>query len=123
MKKVTVVIILFLLASCLPEPYIEIDSINIDPPGGWGVEKLTAEIHATASGSHTVKAEWKWHGSGSSDEDVVKTEYITMDHDGNYYSTYSAASGYVLLNYYWVELYDEDGILLKKSSEVYCYYD
>lgn len=101
---------------------LTIDSINITPPGGYAVEKLTAEIHATVSGSHRIKVEWKWRGAGSSAEEIAKTEYITMDHDGDYYSEYVAPSGYVLLDYFWVELYDEDGILLKKSSEVFCEY-
>ncbi|MBN2379787.1 hypothetical protein JXM67_08305 [candidate division WOR-3 bacterium] len=108
------------LANC-DSNVITIDSVNITPPGGYDVATLTAEIHASASGTHTIKAEWKWHGQGSSVEEVVKTEYITMDHDGNYYSEYSASSGYVLLNYYWIELFDDDGILLKKASEVFCY--
>lgn len=124
MKKIWLlsVILLGLVASCAPPSYVAINSVNISPPGGYAVETLTASINASASGSNQVRVDWKWHADGSTNPETVKSEYLTIDHDGTYTSMYYAPSGYVLLNYYWVELYDEDGNFLASTTEVYCYY-
>lgn len=124
MKKIWLlsVILLGFVASCDEPDYVTINSVNIFPPGGYAVESLTASINASASGSNLVRVDWKWHAEGSTNSRTVKSEYLTIDHDGTYTSTYYASSGYVLLNYYWAELYDEYGRFLASTAEVYCYY-
>ena len=44
--------------------------------------------------------------------------------DGSVFSvSYSASPGYYLLNYYYVEVYDDEGNLISTSSKGYYYGD
>lgn len=130
MKKALLIASLLALIgtiSCFPEPYIEVDSVRISSQGGYAVDRLRADMDGTLAGEHTLEIVWMWRSSSGSQTDVYVRQYLdlvpqnSLKNSWEGYSIIETSYGYVFTGYFWVEVYDEYGDFLKKSSEVYCY--
>ena len=113
-------------------------SFTKEPSGGFNVNSVSAQFEGKldAEGGFILSSpepeqvdatvEWWWENAYASGDEIVKSENVTFSNDG--YTTkstsYCAGSGYVLLNYYWVEIHwtDDKGSHSIQSSKAYCNY-
>lgn len=126
---------MLLLSGCITKKTSLNVNITSSPQGGRNVSRLSCsfEGYLTASGGlfggvHpiTTSVEWWWENYFHSDAKIMKSETYEFSTTGvqRYSTVYSAAPGYVLLNYYWVKIKwtDEDGVShTRESSKAYCY--
>ncbi len=72
----------------------------------------------------TATVEWWWENFFGANDQIVKSEQAIFSSES--YATkstsYSAGSGFILLNYYWVEIHwtDDDGSHSIQSSKAFC---
>ena len=90
-----------------------------NPSGGYNTTSVSAQFQGKLSvdggmplmppEADPVDAtvEWWWENSWGADEQIVSSEYVTFSsEDYTIKSTdYAASPGYILLNYYWVEIH------------------
>ena len=129
-------IFLLLLIGCSsPETTLDVNFTQ-DPSGGSQTTVVAAQFQGKLSvdggmplmspEADPVDAtvEWWWENSWGESEQIVSSEYVTFSsEDYTIKSTnYAASPGYVLLNYYWVEIHwtDDSGNKHIQSTKAYC---
>jgi hypothetical protein len=100
------------LVSCTFQGYLE--AIG----GGMLGSKETETI--------SVTAEWWWENADHENAELKDSETFTFSTETptSFTTTYSAGTGYILLNYYWVKLTwtDADGSHTLESGKAFCQY-
>jgi len=104
-------------------------TITEDPQGGAQVSSVTVEFEAALVDGETpisVTVEWWWENAVHEDDEMKDSETFSVASQTpmTFTSTHSAASGYILLNYYWVKISwtDEAGEDHEvESDKAYCY--
>ena len=129
-------IFLLLLIGCSsPETTLDVNFTQ-DPSGGSQTTVVSAQFQGklsvdggvplTSPEADPVEAtvEWWWENAYGSGDEIVKSEYVTFSsEDYTIKSTdYAASPGYILLNYYWVEIHwtDDSGSKQIQSSKALC---
>lgn len=126
---------MLLLSGCISKKTSLNVVITSSPQGGRNISRLSCSFEGclTASGGlfggvHPITAtvEWWWENYFHSNAKVMKSETCEFRTTGpeSKSTVYSAGSGYVLLNYYWVKIKwtDEDGSShTVESNKAYCY--
>lgn len=105
-------------------------TITSQPSGGANITIVTCTFEAELVGGTTpitATVEWCWEDGNHQNETIVFSDQWTFSskspEEVNTY--FSAPSGYVLLNYYWVRITwtDEDGTDNElESNKAYCHY-
>lgn len=125
-----------LFGGCISKKTFLTISITSDPQGGWSTSSLSCSFRGYLEargglfgGVHPITAtvEWWWENYYHQNSQKMKSKTYTFSTKGTTTrtTTYSAASGYVLLNYWWVKIKwtDEDGNSYTiQSNKAYCYY-
>lgn len=114
MKRLKIVWLSLLVCVMCTIP-VSINSVLITPPGGTGLNELTATISVTGEG--TIEVRWMRNYDGISQ---VQTENIVVTTE-SYTSTLTAPGGDTLTGYYWVDIYEATA-LLYHSDSVLCGY-
>jgi len=104
-------------------------TITEDPQGGAQVSSVTVEFEAGLVDGDTpitVTVEWWWENAVHEEDEMMDSENITVSSQTvqTFTSTYSASSGFILLNYWWVKIKwtDEAGDSHEvESDQAYCY--
>lgn len=133
---------LIALSSCSktePETTLAI-SITRDPVGGYEVTSVSAQFKGQIdftkgtgilqpegeAESVTVTVEWWWEDAFGSGDQIVRSEMATFDSESSTTksTSYSASPGFILLNYYWIEIHwtDDDDSHSIQSSKALCGY-
>ena len=134
MKKIMLMILpvmmLFLFQGCKKD---EVSSSTLlitftsHPQGGTQVATVSSGFDGIVVGNAKaieVTAEWWWEDANHQNSMIKKTEQITFSSNNNTSKStaYSASSGYILLNYYWVKLKwtDDSGVHTLESGKAFC---
>jgi len=129
-------ILLLLLTGCSsPETTLSVN-FNQNPSGGYSTTSVSAQFQGklsvdggtplmpTEADPVDASVEWWWENSSGGGDQIVQSEYVTFSsEDYTIKSTnYAASPGYVLLNYYWVEIHwtDDSGNKHIQSTKAYC---
>ena len=135
-KRIGIALSLLLMAALIiftgcggeeePEETILEVTITQHPQGGINVQSVscTFECEITnGSGTVQVTIEWWWEDAAGLNDQVVETDYVdfTQNQPVSHTTTFSAPAGFVLLNYYWVELSwtDDDGPHTVESNKAF----
>lgn len=136
-KRIGAVISLSLMAALImfagcggeeePEETILEVTITAHPQGGVNVQSVSCTFEGEIiSGDDPVQVtiEWWWEDALGFNDQVVETNYHNFDDPQpvSHTTTFTAPVGFVLLNYYWVELSwtDDDGNHTLESSKAFC---
>jgi hypothetical protein len=111
-------------------------TITTHPQGGGSVERVSCTFEGfleTIGGGMfgpndtepvSVSAEWWWEDSNNQNDELMDSETFTVTNETptSFTTTYSAATGYILLNYYWVKLTwtDAEGSHTVESGKAFC---
>lgn len=135
MKKITLLILAIitvsLFSTCQKDKTPAETNLNVlitqNPSGGSQVNSVSVQFSGKITG--TVKSvpviveSWWEDGYHSKSKIKSSTEYTFDSASTTTKSTvWSAATGYILLNYYWVKITwtDDDGQHFIESSKAYC---
>ena len=133
MKKSYFIIIIlsfvFIFSSCkediIPTELNLIVSSN--PQGGTQVSSVSCSFDGSVSvpdQSVQVTVEWWWEDGNHSNAEMKDSEQVTFNSENTVSKStvYSAGSGYILLNYYWVKFKwtDDNGSHEKESGKAFC---
>jgi len=119
----------FVFSSCKKEiiPTTLNLSVTTQPEGGNEVNSVSCEFEGTVSvpdQSIPVTVEWWWENGDHENATMKDSEQVTFNSENSVSKStvYSAASGYILLNYYWVKLKwtDDEGSHEIESGKAYC---
>ena len=111
-----------------PPPDVTLNlSVTNQPDGGNQVNTVSCEYDGSVSVSDEsiqVTVEWWWEDGNHENAALKDSEQVTFDSKNTVSKStvYSAGSGYVLLNYYWVKFKwtDDDGSHEIESGKAYC---
>jgi hypothetical protein len=125
-KRISVFLLILsaILLNCSKD--ISVEWTNI-PNGGSNINTATAEFNIKidaglfASKKEDITIKWVWQNGTKTSSKVVSTSNRSCSDGDNVYTTYSATSGYILMNYYHVELYDSDDERISSSVSGYYY--
>lgn len=110
MRHIKLVALLALIIGCSQIEHLQVESIDILPPGG-DVDSVTAYVKVQGTG--IARLDWERRAYGV--DSLVQTEYWYIDSSDVYTSTLSVTDGW-----YWLSIYDEDSVLLATSDVVFC---
>lgn len=104
-------------------------SVNFDvgPTSGTGINTLSCSFTGEISGTIkpvTVTVEWWWEDGNHENRQMKSSQEFIFENDLPTYksTTYSAAPGNILLNYFWVEIKwtDDAGSREEISNVAFC---
>ena len=134
MKKILIISIILLFTGCSSETTLNVNFTE-NPSGGYNTTSASAQFEGKLSvdggiplmsSADPVDAtvEWWWSNAYSQSEQLVSSENVTFSSEDytKKSTSYAASPGYVLLNYYWVEIHwtDDSGNEHVQSSRAYC---
>lgn len=104
-------------------------TITQNPTGGSQIEQLTVKFDGTlACLLVEARVEWWWEDSNHQNAKHKKNDFFTFSSPNNNVvisktAVYTAETGNILMNYYWVKIYwdDENGNHVVESNKAYCY--
>jgi hypothetical protein len=132
MKTLALILISILFIGCSDQTLSV--SVTKNPIGGTSVRQVTADYKgAMKSGGLfglasvkpiDIKVEWMWQDFYRTRNQVMRSDIITFDTDGETTksTSYNEVSGYVLANYYYLRLSwsDDAGSHSVESAKAYC---
>ena len=102
-------------------------TVTEHPDGGKQVSQVSANFEGVISGTVSpvsVTVEWWWEDGNHDNSKMVDSEEIIFNSSNvtTKSTIYKAATGYILLNYYWVRFIwtDDNGQHEIKSSKAFC---
>ena len=142
MKRLIILFVVIALAGCSktePETTLTI-SFTQNPSGGNNTTSVSAQYKGNLNFIEgtgllqpagepepiTATVKWWWENFSGGGDQIVKSEMVTFDSETSTTksATYEANPGYILMNYYWVEIHwtDDDGSHSIQSSKAFCAY-
>ena len=135
MKKIKLIIIVLLTVSlfttCQKDKTPAETNLNVlitqNPNGGEQVNSVSVQFSGKITGTEKsvpVIVEWWWEDGNHSNSKIKSSAEYTFDSatTTTKSTVWSADSGYILLNYFWVKITwtDDDGQHSIESSKAYC---
>ena len=110
-----------------PEPTKLNVTISQQPSGGNNMSSVSVKIEGIISGTVKpidVTLEWWWENGYHTDQKLKSSTQFNFNSNSttSKSSVWPAASGYYLLNYYWVKITwtDDSGAHSLESAKAYC---
>jgi len=129
-------VMFIMLAGCENAETVLDLSITSQPVGGESVDRVSCSFEGSLEavgggmfGSEdtdpvSVSAEWWWEDANNQNDELMNTETFTFSSETptTFTTTYTAGTGYILLNYYWVKLQwtDGEGTHTLESGKAFC---
>jgi hypothetical protein len=122
---------IFLITSCDKDdettPTVLSLNVKTQPEGGRSVNSVSCEFTGSLNVSDKsvqVTVEWWWESLDHENSKLMNSEQVTFSsvNSTSKSTVHSAASGYILLNYYWVKFKwtDDNGSHEIESGKAYC---
>ena len=126
MKKLFLLILVLFVLGCGSTAQKTLGDIKIQTNPAGGINRTFVDCWFTSKSTGNpinLTVEWWWQNGFGFGDRVIKSETKIAAASNLQIVKYEAPAGYILLNYFWVEIKwtDDEGFHALKSSKAYCF--